>query len=260
MNTLVYILIFIVLVVFMAYAFYKLGYKKPETFPGHWQALLTQHVVFYGRLDAKEQFRFQKRMMQFLSEVYIDGVDLEVTDLDRIFLASSAVIPVFGFKEWHYKTLSGILIYPDNFNEAYEFNEDSKKRRISGIVGTGRLERQMIISKKALHHGFENHEDKSNTAIHEFVHLIDKMDDRVDGIPEVLMQHVYTIPWLKLIHDEMEAIHKNQSDIRAYGGTSQAEFLAVAAEYFFEKPKLMKRKHPELFKMLSQCFGLKVWK
>ncbi len=52
----------------------------------------------------------------------------------------------------------------------------------------------------------------------------------------------------------MEAINNNKSDIRSYGGTSQTEFFAVASEYFFERPKLMKRKHPELYRMLEDCF------
>ena len=52
----------------------------------------------------------------------------------------------------------------------------------------------------------------------------------------------------------MEEINKDKSDIRNYGGTSQIEFLAVAGEYFFGRPKLLKRKHPELYEMLESCF------
>lgn len=195
--------------------------------------------------------------MQFLSEVYIDSVQVELEELDTILIAASAVIPVFGFKEWHYSSLSGILLYPDNFNEDFEFSEKEGSRVIAGIVGTGRLEKQMIISKKALHAGFDNNSDKNNTAIHEFVHLIDKMDGVTDGIPERLMEHPNTIPWLKLIHKEMEAINNNHSDIRKYGGTNEAEFFAVASEYFFEKPSQMRKKHPELYKMLAQCFQVR---
>lgn len=253
-----YIFIFIGLLVFVVYVFYKMYSKKTEQFPAHWHAVLLKEVAFYKRLDINEQKRFQDRMMQFLSEVYIDSVDFEIEELDKILIASSAVIPVFSFQEWHYPTVTGIIIYPDNFNEDFEFSDKSKSKRIAGVVGTGRLEKKMILSRKALHHGFKNSNDKRNTAIHEFVHLIDKMDDKVDGIPEVLMQNTYAIPWLKLVHDEMEAINNDKSDIRAYGGTKQAEFFAVASEYFFENPKLMKRKHPELYKMMSDCFRVKV--
>jgi len=93
-----------------------------------------------------------------------------------------------------------------------------------------------------------------NTGVHEFLHLIDKMDGITDGVPERLLEHAYVIPWLKLIHKEMEAINDDKSDIRSYGGTNEAKFLAVASEYFFEQPEALKKKHPELFGMLQSCF------
>lgn len=230
--------------------------KKIKQFPSNWHPILLKEVQFYNNLDPSEHQSFQNRMMQFLSEVYIDTVGFDIEELDTILIASSAVIPVFAFKDWHYPTVTGIIIYPDNFNEDFEFSDKSGSRIIAGVIGTGRLEKKMILSRKALHHGFSNKTDKGNTAIHEFVHLIDKMDDNIDGVPEVLMQNVNAIPWLKLVHDKMEEINNDTSDIRAYGGTKQAEFFAVASEYFFERPKLMKRKHPELFKMMTACFRI----
>ena len=254
----IYFVVFFILIAFMVYTFIKIKPRQASRFPMHWHDILVEEVRFYSALDLLEQKRFQNRMMQFLSEVYIDSVGFELQELDKILIASSAVIPVFAFKEWHYPTVTGILLYPDNFNEDFEFADKSQSRHISGVVGSGRLERQMILSKKALYHGFKNDNDGRNTAIHEFVHLIDKMDDHIDGIPKILMQNSYTIPWLKLMHDEMEAINKDKSDLRAYGGTKQAEFFAVASEYFFEKPKQMKKKQPELYNMLADCFRFKI--
>lgn len=254
----IYFLIFIALVGFASYAFYNTRKKKVEAFPKYWHNILINEVEFYRLLSVEEQLRFQKRMMQFLSEVYIDSVNLELTALDTILIASSAVIPVFSFKTWYYTTLSGVILYPDNFNEDFEFSDKSKSKRIAGVVGTGRLEGKMILSKKALYHGFKNDNDGRNTAIHEFVHLIDKMDDQVDGIPQVLFQNPNSIPWLKLIHSEMENINKNQSKLRAYGATNQAEFFAVASEYFFESPKRLKKAHPELYAALSKSFKAKI--
>ena len=250
----VYIIIFIVLLVFVFYAF-KLNNKRTvETFPQSWEALLIDNVLFYRKLSVSEKQIFRKRMMAFLSEVYIEAVDAELEDLDKVLIAASAVIPVFGFKEWHYNNLTGIIIYPDNFNDELEFEKNGEKRIIAGLVGSGRFEKQMILSRKALRYGFENDTDKENTSVHEFVHLIDKMDGEADGVPERLLQRQYITPWLKLMREEMEEINNDKSDIRHYGGTTEAEFLAVASEYFFERPKLFKRKHPELYGMLEQCF------
>lgn len=209
---------------------------------------------YYWELSETDKEKFRKRMMAFLSEVYIDAVDTELVDLDKILIAASAVIPVFGFSEWHYNNLSGIILYPDNFNDDLEFDQSGESRIINGLVGSGRFENQMILSRKALYSGFENDMDKGNTGVHEFVHLIDKMDGVADGVPERLLQRQYITPWLKLIHEEMETINSNKSDIRKYGGTNQTEFLAVASEYFFERPDLFKKKHPDLYQMLSKCF------
>lgn len=248
---------FVILIAFGAYALSKLKPKKAKIFPKHWHGLLLEHVHFYKDLSPESQKIFQSRLMQFLSEVTIEGVQLKLEELDKILVGASAIIPVFGFPEWQYTNLSGVLLYPDNFNNDFEFDKNNKQRIIAGVVGTGRLEKQMILSKKALYHGFSNALDKKNTGIHEFVHLIDKMDGATDGVPEYVLQHAYTIPWLNIIHKEMEAINKNKSDIRAYGGTKQAEFFAVASEYFFEKPELMKKKHPDLYQMLKLCFNTK---
>jgi len=229
-----------------------------QNFPSSWKTPLNDHVRFYRKLSIKDKVIFRKRMMLFLSEIAIEGVQTTVTDLDKILIAASAVIPVFNFKEWHYNNLSTVLLYPSHFNKDLSFDKNDSHKNIAGLVGTGRYEGQMILSKKALYYGFKNDTDKGNTAVHEFVHLLDKVDGVIDGIPERLMQRQYITPWLQLMHKEMEAINNATSDIRNYGATSEIEFFAVASEYFFERPKLFKRKHPELYQMLLKCFSNKI--
>ena len=125
------------------------------------------------------------------------------------------------------------------------------------MVGNGYMNGQMILSRAALIKGFSNSGGKENTAIHEFVHLLDKSDGATDGIPENLLAHEYVMPWLKMIHQEIGKIEEGRSDINPYAATSEAEFFAVAAEYFFQKPDEFKHKHPELYAMLNQIFGIK---
>jgi len=48
---------------------------------------------------------------------------------------------------------------------------------------------------------------------------------------------------------------KDRSDINPYGATNEAEFFAVVSEYFFERPKLLKEKHPELYNLLAEIFN-----
>lgn len=216
------------------------------------RVLLKENVPFYNELTDAEQTAFESRMQRFLATTKITGVNTEVEDIDRVLIAASAIIPIFAFKDWEYINLNEVLLYPDSFNDA--FAQQGAGRHTLGIVGTGPYQNMMILSQHELRQGFLNKTGKSNTAIHEFVHLIDKTDGEVDGIPEALLSRQYVLPWLNLVHHNMQAILKNKSDINPYGATNKAEFFAVASEYFFERPQLLKEKHPELYELLSKIF------
>ena len=220
----------------------------------HWYTILEENVLFYQQLNTEDRLHFKKRIQTFLNRVEIVAVDFELEDLDILLVAASAIIPVFGFNNFMYPNLKTVIIYPDYFNEDLEFAAKSKNKIIGGLVGNGRFENKMILSRRALHHGFTNKTDKGNTGIHEFIHLLDKLDGNIDGIPKALLDNKNLLVWLDLVHDKMEDINNDDSDIRNYGGTSKEEFFAVACEYFFERPMLLKRKHPKLYQMLDDCF------
>jgi hypothetical protein len=234
-------------------------YKRPVktvALPAGYKNLLTEHVAFYRLLDEAGRIRFEQKLKEFLGYVSIHGVNTEVTDLDKLLISSSAVIPIFGFPEWKYYNLRDILLYPGSFNE--EDFKTNRKGAIMGMVGNGTMQQMMILSKPALHNGFDNISDKENTGIHEFVHLLDKEDGDVDGLPEALLNKQYTLPWLNLIADGIAEIKKGKSDINVYGVTNKAEFFAVAAEYFFEQPELFKKNHAALYRLMTQIFNKEI--
>lgn len=229
--------------------------KKPahlESLPESYKTVLNEHVEFYKGLDGAKKIQFEKRMQSFLSRVRITGVGTTVEDIDKTLIAASAIIPIFAFHDWEYLNLNEVLLYPDSFNENFE--QEGNERHTLGVVGTGAYQNIMILSKYELRNDFVNKTGKDNTAIHEFVHLIDKTDGAVDGIPEFLLSKKYVVPWLKLMQREMKQIMSNRSDIDPYGATDPAEFFAVVSEYFFERPELLQKKHPELFDLLVRIF------
>ncbi|QEC68053.1 zinc-dependent peptidase [Panacibacter ginsenosidivorans] len=233
------------------------GKKKTKenkaVFPENYRQLLEDNVAFYRSLDDAGKIRFEEKIKAIFSYITISGVNTTIDDLDKLLVASSAVIPIFGFNEWRYYNLRNVLLYEDTFT-ADQFSTTDKDRNTLGMVGTGAMQQMMILSKPALRLGFKNETDKNNTGIHEFVHLLDKADGETDGIPEQLLQKQYTIPWLNLMNDSITEIREGKSDINIYGATSKTEFFAVAAEYFFERPDLLQQKHPELFALLEQAF------
>ena len=226
---------------------------KYKNFPKTWRDFLKNQVPFYNHLNNNDRYRFESDILAFLNRVKITGIDIDVDDTDRLLVASSAVIPIFGFPEWkYYPNLDEVLLYPDTFNEK-DFQTEGKERNVLGMVGSGVLNRKMILSKPALHESFKMH-GHNNVGIHEFAHLLDKMDGATDGIPESLLGKQYIIPWMKLMHDEIQNIRSGKSDINPYGSTNQQEFFAVASEYFFQDPVHFRNKHPELYKLIDQIF------
>ncbi|MDT0628834.1 zinc-dependent peptidase [Alteromonas sp. W364] len=226
--------------------------SPPTAWQPEWTEFLLAKVAFYRVLHAEDRLLFNQRVLLFLSTTAIEGGQLVVSDNDRLLVAASAIIPVWGFKQWHYFNLKTVYLLPAAFNENIEFGRPDSL--ITGMVGTGRMANKLVLSRPALYLGFENTQDKQNVGIHEFVHLIDMMDGECDGYPERLKAHSFSIPWFELVGEKIEAIHARKSNIRDYGATNRAEFFAVASEYFFERPKMLKKKHPHLFEKLEKFY------
>src|SRR6188508_1777760 len=173
---------------------------EPMTDP--YRQILSEQVPFYQQLDETRKQEFENRMQQFLSQVKITGVNTVVEDLDKVLIAASAIIPISNFPGWEYIHLHEVLLYPDSFN--HEFEQQGNSRDVLGMVGSGALNHVMILSQHQLRQAFINKTGKDNTAIHEFVHLVDKTDGDIDGVPGFILEKKYIEPWLQLMRHEIK--------------------------------------------------------
>jgi Mlc titration factor MtfA (ptsG expression regulator) len=245
---------FVLLLIIVIILFVFRGRRENESIalPENYRELLDDYVKFYRQLDEQGKERFEERVEQFLSAVQITGVNAIVEDIDRLLIAAGAIIPVYAIPDWQYINLHEVLLYPGAFNA--DFDQGGSDRHIAGMVGTGAMQHVMIITKWQLRQGFINDNNAHNTAIHEFVHLIDKMDGTMDGIPEIILERKYAEQWKTMMDSTIWQMKKDGSDIDMYGATNPAEFFAVVSEYFFERPDLLKANHPELYEMLARIY------
>ena len=258
MSTYVYIQLFILVIFILTIAYtVKFLRKKKATVtdavPPQLKKILEDEVPFYQQLNENKQKEFVERAAKFLATTKISGVKTIVEDIDRVLIAASAIIPIFNFPGWEYHNLNEVLLYPDSFD--HEFEQQGEGRNILGMVGSGALNHVMILSQFELRQAFTNETGKTNTAIHEFVHLLDKSDGEIDGLPEALLNKKYIRPWLQLMRQKIQEIYEENSDINPYGATNEAEFFAVVSEYFFERPDLLEENHPDLYALLLQIFN-----
>lgn len=243
----------------LAYVYSKKSFVKSTNsvrmpdrdFPYKWRSILESKIEFYQRLNREDRKKFDQRMHIFLLNVRIVGIKTTVKDVDRVLIAASAIIPIFGFPNWHYHYLKQVQLHPGDF----PINDSGKMAR--GLVGWGAMEGILKISRKALHEGYADQNDQRNVAIHEFIHILDKQDGSVNGILQTVMDDVDIMPWLHIIHQKMSEIESGNSSIRKYGAINQEEFLAVVGEFFFESPEKMKIEHPALYAALDSIFNPK---
>ena len=225
-----------------------------EPFPPEWEAVLQRDVAFFRALEPDAKRRFRRQVQVFLGEKRITGIKVEVDTATRILAAASAIIPIFGFPGWEWHQIREVLIYPTRFTQDFSIG-DTPDHRTLGMVGTGAMNRLMILSKPDLLAGFHNPGDKRNVGLHEFAHLVDLSDGAVDGVPAVGLDRRAVGPWIELVRRKMQEIEAGVSDIHRYALTSEAEFFAVATEYFFERPGVMRQKHPALYDALEGIFN-----
>jgi hypothetical protein len=108
--------------------------------------------------------------------------------------------------------------------------------------------------------GAKNMLDGHNVTLHEFAHQLDQEDGAGDGVP-ILEQRSAYVDWARVFRHEYEELvdktdRGRKSVMDRYGATNPAEFFAVATETFFEKPKQLEAKHPELYDELRSYYGV----
>lgn len=227
--------------------------RKAYQLPQGTRFILHCYVPLYRTLDEAGRLKFEERMRDFLSRTKITGVaGVRVEELDLILIGAAAIVPLFGYPKWRYNNLNEILLYSGAFNRQYD--SDGPGRNLLGMVGDGVLHRHMILSQQALREGFLFPHNMHNTAIHEFVHLIDKADGATDGVPNYLLDKQTKKQWQEFMPFYIRAIQDGYTDINPYGATNQAEFFAVVSEYYFKQPEMLRLRYPQLYEQLHKMY------
>jgi Mlc titration factor MtfA (ptsG expression regulator) len=232
-----------------------------QPFPSAWLEILRQRVPYYGLLTSNEQQEMQDSIRIFLSEKQFEGCGgLEITDEIRVTIAAQACILLLNRRHDYYPNLQSILVYPSAYVAA-ERSVDA-----AGIVSEGTQSRlgetwlrgTVVLSWNDVQRDSKDFQDGRNVTLHEFAHQLDQQDGVFDGAPLLGRPSRYS-SWARILRKEYEALRDSSERgestfIDEYGATSPAEFFAVITEAFFENPKALKQKHPELYQELKQFF------
>jgi len=231
-------------------------------FPENWQTLLTRAIPYLDKLSAQEREQLKSNIQLFLAKKRFHGCGgLAITDEIRLTIAAQACMLLLNRPTGVYPRLEHILVYPDAFVSNHDnFNEDGTMATDRhGLLGESWHHGKVILSWDDVQRGVANIHDGHNVVLHEFSHQLDSESGSANGAP-LLHTNSYTA-WAHILAEEFEELnddleHHHKSVMDYYGATNPAEFFAVATETFFEKPRQLSDKHPELFELLKNYYAV----
>jgi hypothetical protein len=227
------------------------GYRKREV-PGEWVPVLEARVPFYAGLEGDLRERFFEFLKIFVWEKHwLAAGGMEMSEEVKVVISAAAVRLALHLEIGVYDRLTEIIVYPSHY--VHPDSEDG-----SVVFGEAHAWGTVVLSWDAVVQGLANPHDGHDTATHEFAHVLDRVDGSFDGTPELRARDDYR-PWAGVMSQHYLALRDRQRDerrvLRDYGATNEAEFFAVATESFFEKPRQMLDRTPELYEEMMRFYG-----
>ena len=229
-------------------------------FPERWLHIIRKNVPLYNRLPDSLKAQLHGLVHVFLAEKNFEGCGgLKITDEIKVTIAAQACMLLLNRKTSYFKKLHTILVYPHTYVAKTKSSDgvitiDGHSVRLGESWQYG----PVVLAWDSVTGGTSNVTDAGNVVLHEFAHQLDQEDGAADGAP-ILENRSSYLTWARVLSGEYEALRNRRgpsSDIDDYGATNPAEFFAVATETFFEKPRQMKKKHPELYDELKSYYKL----
>jgi Mlc titration factor MtfA (ptsG expression regulator) len=236
---------------------------RQSPLPAEWVSTLDAGMPIYRRLPPDLRTKLHGYIQVFVATKSFEpcGELEEITDEMRVMVAAQASLLLLNDRNGCYDALGSVLLYPNAYRSRSTrysaADEDGEPDvRLGESWGTG----SVVLSWHHVRHGASNDDDGSNVVIHEFAHQLDQITGAADGLPVLKNRSRYP-DWERVFTAAYERHVQRTEDgrrtvIDSYGATNPAEFFAVSTETFFEKPKILQKRYPELYGQLAQFYAV----
>ena len=235
---------------------------RAQPIPAAWEPILARNVRIFRQLPPQDQNELLGHMQVFLAEKNFEGCGgLELTEEIRVTIAAQACLLLLHRKTDYYPQLISILVYPSGYTvpgDRYVGGDLWEEGGEDMLGHTERHMRSLVLAWDAVKQGGLDPSDGQNLVLHEFAHQLDFEDPGTDGAPALSTRSEY-LAWASVMKKEFEALRAAaEADLPTvldiYGATNPAEFFAIVTEAFFERPRVLRERHPDLYAALGQFF------
>ena len=240
------------------------GVRLPnDPVPASWPQLLRDQVPLVSRLPPADQDRLYHIMQLFLKEVPFEGCGgLELRDEIRVTITAQACLLLLKMPYPRYKRVRRVLVYPFAFvpKTQHLFDPNKPPAPDQPAAGEAWQDGVVVLGWEEVKDGAEASNDGHNVVFHEFAHMLDAEDGKMDGLPVLdsrASYHTWVTEWSGQFVDHERRVEANEATVLdPYGATNRAEFFAVATEAFFEIPDQLRGDQPRLYVLLTNFFKL----
>lgn len=231
-------------------------------FPDELRPWVENAVHLYPRLPAEDRRELEQDIQVFLHEKTFEGAGgLVIDDEIRTTIAAQACLLLLHRDTEVYPDLETIVVYPHTYVvEAVHRDGPVVIEGPEARLGESWQRGLVILVWDEVTRDVRSHQTGRNVVLHEFAHQLDAEDGNVDGAPSLGSRKSYRA-WAQVFSEEYQALGEQlqrgvPSDIDAYAATNPAEFFAVVTEAFFERPSILRARHPALYEELASFYRL----
>ncbi len=232
---------------------------------GLWDWALKEHRIFRS-LTPEDAAGLRDLSTIFLAEKEFRPVKGAVLDERTcVSIAAQACLPLLGLDIDWFSDWTTVLVTPREYEVTRRDVDEA------GVV----TEYDDELAGEVLHLGpvalsLEDVEasgwgDGYNVVIHEMAHKLDGRDGSFDGRPPLhrdmdgeawrrAFTEAYEDLRSKVARAPLRRSRRRGPRLDPYAAESPDEFFAVACEYFFEKPALLRSEYPEVYAQLALFF------
>lgn len=234
--------------------------RKRAIPPALWQATLARYP-FLAALEPDAQARLRELATLFLAEKeFTTTGGLVLSDEIAVSVAAQACLPVLELGLAPYAGFVGLVVHPDEVVARREqVDEHGIVHQYDEVLTGEAMEGgPVMLSWRDVAEAGATAEQGYNVVIHEFIHVLDMVDGRADGIPPLpgpaALRHWQQV--MEAAYDRFcRALEAGREPfLDPYGAEAIEEFFPVSAEAFFVAPLALRDEQPALYDLFRDYF------
>lgn len=238
----------------------RLRPKPPEVDAAIWGDV-RKTVPWVAALDDSRAERLRALSALFLQRKTITPLaGLALDETQRATLAALCCLPLLEFGAEGLRGWSQLLVYPEAFrvNRSHIDAAGVMHEWDDELIGEAWEAGPVILSWADIQADLAEPDAGFCVAAHEIAHKLDALDGALDGTPPLPRE--WQKRWARDFQTAYDALCAEvdggrETAIDEYAAEAPEEFFAVASEYHFSAPDLLRETMPEVAEHLARFYG-----